>query len=116
MRGSHGNAASGHDALGRPTQASFAQRIRLPLRKKLLERHARPDRQMTLPSLGGPRARREQIDQPDFVRVLDDGVGNCHFTLWWVICTTDVVQALDMLDVERRENVDAGIDNSSTSW
>ena len=56
-----------------------------------------------------------QVDQLDGVGAIEDGVGHGLAHAHVRDLRDHVVQALDVLDVDRRVDVDAGVSSSSTS-
>ncbi len=98
------------DALGHATQGQLAQSDQVPLFEEAFDRAARLVRQVDFPLaqaldqvVGG------KIDQLDLVGRIEDHVGNRLANDHARDLRHDVVQALQVLNVERGVNVDAGL-------
>ena len=104
------------DALGGAPQRQLAQRGQVGRREEVLERPLGLLRDVDLALLQAlDQVVGREVDQLDVVGAVEDrirhGLAHAHAG----DLRDDVVQALDVLDVDGRVDVDAGLSSSSTS-
>ena len=97
------------DPLRGAAQGQFAQGRQIAARKIILDRARGPiaDIDLALAQPGDEIVGR-QIDDFDVVGMIDNGIGDCLAHAGMRDPRDDIVEAFDMLDIERRIDVDAG--------
>ena len=99
------------DALGGPAQRELAQRRQVARREEVLERPLGLLRDVDLAFLQPlDQVVGRQVDELDRVGPVEDGIGHRLAHADAGDLRDDVVQALDVLDVERRVDVDAAVE------
>ena len=106
----HVNAHLRVHPIRRPPQGQFAERDQVPLPKEVLDGFPRLLGDVDLPLLQSlQQLVRREIDQHDFVCLLQDHVGDCLTDHQARDLGDHIAQAFQMLDVEGRVDVDPGV-------
>ncbi len=99
------------DAVGGRAQRQLAQRDEVALAEKIIGREPRLLGKVDLSLFQAlDQVVGRQVNQLDFVGLLDDGVGDCLADDDVGDLLNDVVEAFEVLHVERRVHIDAGIE------
>ena len=97
------------DAVGRAAQGQFPQRQQVALAEEILHGALGLLGNIDLAFLQAlQQFLMRQVDENDFVRVIKDVIGQGFPDLDPGNAADDIVQALQMLDIDRREDVDTG--------